>query len=54
MPAFGAVPAGEYDVLLRIADPKETSENRRGVRFANRGTWVAELGANRVGRVAVR
>ena len=54
MPAFGAVPAGEYDVLLRIADPKETSDDRRGVRFANRGTWVAELGANRVGRVAVR
>ncbi|WP_431837106.1 DUF4832 domain-containing protein [Cellulomonas sp. Y8] len=54
MPSFGAVPAGEYDVLLRIADPKETSENRRGVRFANRGTWEAGLGANRIGRVVVR
>ena len=54
MTAFGDVPAGEYDVLLRIADPRETSDRRRGVRFANRGTWVAELGANRVGRVAVR
>jgi hypothetical protein len=53
MSAFGDVPAGEYDVLLRIADPKETSDRRRGIRFANRGTWVAGLGANRVGRVAV-
>ncbi|GIG36240.1 DUF4832 domain-containing protein [Cellulomonas pakistanensis] len=54
MSGFGEVPAGKYDVLLRIADPKETSDRRRGVRFANRGTWVAELGANRVGRVVVR
>lgn len=54
MTAFGAVPTGDYDVLLRIADPRETSDRRRGLRFANRGTWVAELGANRVGRVAVR
>lgn len=52
--AFGAVAPGDYDVHLRIADPRETTAHRRGIRFANRGTWVAELGANRVGRVTVR
>lgn len=54
MAAFGEVPAGDYDVHLRIRDPKETSGHRRGIRFANRGTWVAELGANLIGRVTVR
>lgn len=52
--AFGDVPPGEYDVLLKINDPLETSASRRCVRFANRGSWDAGLGANRIGTVVVR
>ncbi|MCL2501328.1 MAG: DUF4832 domain-containing protein [Defluviitaleaceae bacterium] len=48
--AFGAdIPCGEYDVYLKINDPKEQSKNRRCIRFANRDIWNAELGANRIG-----
>lgn len=51
---FGAVPAGEYDIYLKINDPKETSENKRCIQFANNGDiWNAELGANRIGSTSV-
>lgn len=51
---FGDVPAGEYDLYLKINDPKEQSENRRCVRFANNGDiWNAALGANRIGVVEI-
>jgi len=52
--AFGSVPAGEYDMYLKINDPKEQSANRRCIRFANKGNgWNAELGANWIGSTRV-
>ena len=54
MSAFGRVPAGDYDIYLKINDPKEQSANKRCVRFANKGNiWNADLGANLVGSTTV-
>ena len=51
---FGAVPAGEYDIFLRINDPKEQSDNKRCIRFANKGdVWNGALGANRIGATTI-
>lgn len=55
MSAFGRVPVGDYDIYLKINDPKEQSENRRCIRFANKGDcWNAYLGANLLGSTIVR
>ena len=52
--AFGELPAGTYDIYLKINDPKEQSENKRCIRFANNGDiWNAALGANRIGQTEV-
>ncbi|MFZ0389076.1 MAG: DUF4832 domain-containing protein [Calditrichia bacterium] len=54
MDEFGSVPAGNYDIYLKINDPKETSANKRCIRFANKGNiWNAELGANLIGSTKV-
>ena len=54
MSALGSVPAGEYDIYLKINDPKEQSPNRRCIRFANKGnSWNADLGANLIGTTKV-
>lgn len=51
---FGTVPPGEYEIYLKINDPKEQSENKRSIRFANHGdSWDAALGANRIGSTQV-
>ena len=55
MSAFGSVPAGDYDIYLKINDPKEQSANKRCIRFANKGnSWNADLGANLIGSTTVR
>lgn len=54
MDAFGAVPAGDYDIYLKINDPKETSFNRRCIQFANYDIWNADLGANKIGSTVVK
>ena len=52
--AFGSVPAGSYDIYLKINDPAELSANMRCIRFANKGdVWNADLGANLVGTTIV-
>ena len=52
--AFGQVPPGEYDIYLKINDPREQSANRRSIRFANKGdSWNGALGANRIGSTKV-
>jgi hypothetical protein len=52
---FGNVAPGDYDIYLKINDPKETTENRRCIRFANNGDiWDAALGANYIGSTTVR
>lgn len=51
---FGDIPAGEYDIYLKINDPKEQSPNKRSIRFANNGdVWDADLGANHIGSTNV-
>ncbi|MEX0679743.1 MAG: DUF4832 domain-containing protein, partial [Balneolales bacterium] len=55
MSAFGSVPAGDYDIYLKINDPKEQSANKRCIQFANKGnSWNADLGANLIGSTSVR
>lgn len=54
MSEFGGIPAGEYNIYLKINDPKETSTNKRSIRFANKGNcWNADLGANLIGSTKV-
>jgi hypothetical protein len=55
MDAFGDVPLGEYDIYLKINDPKEQSANKRSIRFANKGDgiWDTGLGANLIGSTKV-
>ena len=51
---FGNLPAGKYDILLKVNDPSETSANLRCIRFANNGNiWNASLGANYIGSTEV-
>ena len=53
MGAFGKVPPGDYDIFLKINDPKETSTNRRCIQFANHDIWNTSLGANLIGSTKV-
>ena len=54
MSSFGSVPAGDYDIYLKINDPKEKSANKRCIQFANKGnSWNADLGANLIGSTKV-
>jgi hypothetical protein len=55
MGAFGEIPLGEYDIYLKINDPKETTANKRSIRFANKGDgiWDEGLGANLIGSTTV-
>lgn len=47
------LPAGEYQIFLKINDPKETSANKRCIQFANFDTWNSEIGANLIGYTKV-
>ena len=51
--ALGEVPVGEYDIYLKINDPKETIANRRCIQFANHNIWNTSLGANLIGSTTV-
>lgn len=53
MGVFGEVPQGEYDIYLKINDPKETSTNKRCIQFANHNIWNTSLGANLIGSTIV-
>jgi hypothetical protein len=51
---FGNISSGDYDIYMKINDPKEQSVNKRSIRFANKGDiWNAELGANLIGSTTV-
>lgn len=50
---FGEVPAGDYEIYLKINDPKEASRNKRSIQFANPNVWNASLGANLIGSTTV-
>jgi len=53
MDAFGEVAPGDYEIYLKINDPKETSTNKRCIQFANHNIWNADLGANLIGSTTV-
>jgi Domain of unknown function (DUF4832)/Domain of unknown function (DUF4874) len=53
MSDFGSVPAGDYDIYMKINDPKEQSANKRCIQFANHDIWNASLGANVIGSTTV-
>ncbi len=48
---FGNLEPGQYKIYLKINDPKETTINKRSIRFANKGedAWNEEIGANLIG-----
>ncbi len=52
--AFGNVPVGDYDIYLKINDPKELSTNKRCIQFANHNIWDSNLGANLIGSTIVK
>ena len=45
--------SGEYNAYLKINDPKETSNNKRCIQFANHDIWNASLGANLIGSIII-
>ncbi len=53
MSEFGDVPAGDYDIYLKINDPKEASRHKRSIQFANHNIWNASLGASLIGSTTV-
>jgi hypothetical protein len=54
MTVFDNVPLGDYDIYLKINDPREQSVNKRCIRFANKGnSWDVDLGANLIGMTTV-
>lgn len=52
--AFGNIPTGEYEIYLKINDPKEQSTNRRCIQFANHNIWNPALGANLIGTTTIK
>jgi len=53
MNVFGEVARGDYDIFLKINDPKETIANRRCIQLANYNIWNSGLGANLIGSTTV-
>ena len=53
MDEFGEVTLGDYDIYLKINDPKETSTNKRCIQFANHGIWNTSLSANLIGSTTI-
>jgi hypothetical protein len=53
MGEFGEVPIGDYDIYLKINDPKETIANKRCIQFANYNIWNTSLSANLIGSTTV-
>jgi len=53
MGTLGEVPPGDYEMYLKINDPKETSTDRRCIRFANYDIWSTSLAANLIGSTTV-
>jgi hypothetical protein len=53
MVTFGEVPPGDYDIYLKINDPKEKSINKRCIQFANHDIWNTSLGANLIGSTTI-
>ena len=50
---LGDITPGEYNIYLKIYDPKETTTNKRSIQFANYNIWNSSLGANLIGSTIV-
>jgi len=50
---FGPLPSGNYNVFLKINDPKESSANKRCIQFANKNIWNPNIGANMIGIICI-
>ena len=49
-----APPIGEYDIFLKLNDPKEQDLTKRSIQFANNGgIWDATLAANKIGSTEI-
>lgn len=53
MAEFGEVPAGEYNIYLKINDPKESTSDKRSIQFANYNIWDTSINANLIGSTIV-
>jgi hypothetical protein len=53
MGAFGEVLPGDYDIYLKINDPKETNTHKRCIQFANHDIWNTSLSANLIGSTTI-
>lgn len=50
---FGEVAPGDYNIYLKINDPKETTDDKRCIQFANYNIWNTVLSANLIGSTTV-
>lgn len=50
---FSDLAPGDYDIYLKINDPKETTTNKRCIQFANYDIWNSSLSANLIGSTSV-
>lgn len=50
---FGEVGPGDYNIYLKINDPKETTADKRCIQFANYNIWNTVLSANLIGSTTV-
>lgn len=50
---FGEVEPGDYNIYLKINDPKETTADKRCIQFANYNIWNTVLSANLIGSTTV-
>ncbi len=53
MGTLGKIPVGDYDIYLKINNPKETIADKRCIQFANHDIWNASLSANFIGSTKV-
>ena len=53
MDAFGKVPVDDYNIYMRINDPKESIATKRCIQFANHDIWNTSLAANLIGSTRV-
>lgn len=53
MSEFGKVSSGNYEIYLKINDPKETIINKRCIQFGIYDIWNTSLGASLIGVIIV-
>lgn len=54
MSEFGEVNPGEYDIYMKINDPKEIDPVKRSIQLANFDIWNNSIGGNLIGKTIVQ